>query len=286
MASGMEPADAGTEAGAGAGAEVAAGAERERDPRDGDQEESRPSSTTPSPKERSSKELFPKELSSTAPSPSGLPSSGPSSSDPPPKGVLAVRTGLWATVILCVAASLVHVTLVFLHVAPANTVSKRFSPQVEAWVFPFFEQNWRLFAPEPESVNRTIEVRTARTGRDGTFRVSGWFDLTALDNAAVAHQPFPSHTAQNLLRRAWSSYVDTHGGDDTDRGERARMMRTYLSNIAAERVAAHRGDDADYVQLRVVTRPIPAPGAATDGGTPKPSENRLLPWWKVPSHGA
>lgn len=200
-----------------------------------------------------------------------------------PTGVLVVRTGLWTTVILCVAAALVHVFLVFLHVAPANTVSKRFSPQINAWVFPFFEQNWRLFAPDPESVNRQILVRTAHTGPGGAIRVSGWFDLTAVDHAAVEHDPFPSHTAQNLLRRAWSSYVDSHGGDDKSRTERALMMQKYLADIAADRVAAHKGGSFDFVQLRVITRPIPAPGSA--GSPPKPAENRLLPWWKVSSHG-
>ncbi|MFI8346074.1 DUF5819 family protein [Streptomyces sp. NPDC085596] len=210
--------------------------------------------------------------------------------DPPasenwPTGVLLLRTGLWTTVILCVTAALVHVFLVFLHVAPANTVSKRFSPQINAWVFPFFEQNWRLFAPEPESVNRQILVRTARTGPGGSSRASGWFDLTAVDHAAVEHNPFPSHTAQNLLRRAWSSYVDSHGGDDKARTERAQMMQQYLANIAAERVAAHGGGSFDFVQLRVITRPVPASGSAAGSSSPKPAENRLLPWWKVPTHG-
>ncbi|MEW2166554.1 DUF5819 family protein [Streptomyces sp. NPDC007084] len=183
------------------------------------------------------------------------------------------------------ATALVHVALVFLHVAPTNTLSKRYSPLVNAWVYPFFEQNWRLFAPDPDSANRQILVRTARTGSDGSSRVSGWFDLTAVDAAAVEHDPFPSHTAQNMLRRAWTSYVDTHGGDDTARTERARMMRRYLANIAVRRVAAHRDGSFDFIQLRVVTRPIAASGPAAGNAPPAPAETRLLPWWKVTPHG-
>lgn len=201
-----------------------------------------------------------------------------------PKGARALRTGVCAMVVLCVVASVVHVLLVFLHVAPANTVSKRYGSQINAWVFPFFEQNWRLFAPDPESVNRQILARTARTGADGSFEVSPWFDLTAVDGSAVEHHVFPSHTAQNMLRRAWSGYVDAHGGDDTARTERAVMMRTYLTNIAADRLAAHRGDTFDFVQLRVVALPVAAPGARAGTRPPKPSENRLLPWWKVTRH--
>jgi hypothetical protein len=196
-----------------------------------------------------------------------------------------LNTGLSATVILCVATTLVHVLLVFLHVAPTNTVSKRYSPLINAWVYPFFEQNWRLFAPDPDSVNRQILARTAHTGSGGSVQVSGWFDLTAVDHAAVRHDPLPSHTAQNMLRRAWTSYVDTHGADDKAHTARALMMQRYLSNIAAQRVAAHSGGTFDFIQLRVVTLPIAASGPAAGNRPPTPTETRLLPWWKATPHG-
>lgn len=197
----------------------------------------------------------------------------------------ALKAGLRTAAALCAAVTLAHVVLVFLHVAPANTVSKRYNPLINAWVYPFFEQNWRLFAPDPESVNRKILVRTAHTNSDEAVRVSGWFDLTALDNSAVKKSPFPSHTAQNLLRRAWTSYVDSHGGDDKPRTERALMMQKYLSNIAADRVATHDSGAFEFVQLRVVTLPIPASGSDSGDRPPTPVENRLLPWWKVTPHG-
>ncbi|WP_435975342.1 DUF5819 family protein [Streptomyces sp. Qhu_M48] len=175
--------------------------------------------------------------------------------------------------------------MVFLHVAPPNPVSKRYGPQVNGWVYPFFEQNWRLFAPDPDSFNRQVLARTAHTDSDGNVRVSPWLDLTAADNSAVENSAFPSHTAQNLLRRAWSSYVDTHGGSDTARSERARMLQKYLSNIARDRTADHNGADAfEFIQLRVVTLPIAPPGTA-GGRKPVPTEDRLLPWWKVTSRG-
>lgn len=201
-----------------------------------------------------------------------------------PRGTRPIRAGVWVVVAACLMASVVHVLLVFLHVAPANTVSKRYQAQINAWVFPFFEQNWRLFAPDPESVNRQILARTARTTADGSVQVSPWYDLTAVDVSAVEHHVFPSHTAQNMLRRAWSGYTDSHGGDDRARTERAVMMRKYLANIAADRLAARKGGAFDFVQLRVVTRPVAAPGSAVGDRPSKPSENRLLPWWKVTRH--
>lgn len=203
-------------------------------------------------------------------------------SEPPPGFLQAVTS---TAVFLCLATALVHVLLVFLHVAPPNPLSQRYSRQVNAWVFPLFEQNWRLFAPDPESVNRQISARTLHTAPDGTVRVSGWFDLTAVDNSAVEHNPFPSHTAQNMLRRAWSSYLENHVVDDQPRSQRALMTQRYLTNIASDRVAAHRRGSFEAIQLRVVTVPIAAPAPAGGAGAaavaPRTADTRYLPWWKV-----
>ncbi|MFI5687242.1 DUF5819 family protein [Streptomyces sp. NPDC051636] len=218
-----------------------------------------------------------------------LPGEGHDDADPPgtqPAGARVLKAGLHSAVALCLVTALVHVVVVFLAVAPSNSLSRRYGQQINAWVYPLFEQNWRLFAPNPDAVNRQILARTAHTASDGSMRVSPWFDLTAVDRAAVEHHVFPSHTAQNLLRRAWSSYVETHGADDTARSERAVMMQKYLSNIAADRVAGHNSGGAfDFIQLRVVTRPVAAPGATAGDRPPTPVENRLLPWWKVTPHG-
>ncbi|WSB05384.1 DUF5819 family protein [Streptomyces sp. NBC_01794] len=200
-----------------------------------------------------------------------------------------MSAGTGAAVALCLAVALVHVLLVFLYVAPPNAISQAYSRQINAWVLPVFEQNWRLFAPNPQSVNRQISARTRLTAPDGTARVSDWIDLSAMDDSAVKHSVFPSHTAQNMLRQAWNSYLRTHGGDDQPRSERALMMQKYLRNIAAHRVAAQRGGTFESIQLRVITLPIAAPGAA--GGfrpasaAPARVETRYLPWWKVASHG-
>ncbi|MEU9033573.1 DUF5819 family protein [Streptomyces sp. NPDC048352] len=206
---------------------------------------------------------------------------------PGPPRALSAATG--AAVALCLAVTLVHVVLVFLYVAPPNAISKACSRQVNAWVRPVFEQNWRLFAPNPQSVNRQISARTRHTAPDGTVQVSGWIDLSSRDDSAVKHHVFPSHTAQNMLRQAWNSYLKTHGGDNRPHSERAVMIEKYLHNIAVDRVASHRGVTFDSIQLRVISRPIAAPGAAP-GSRPVAaaqarSETRYLPWWKVASHG-
>lgn len=188
---------------------------------------------------------------------------------------------------LCLAVTLVHVVLVFLYVAPSNAISKAYKQQINAWVRPLFSQNWRLFAPDPQSVNRQISARVGYTAPNGTTQVSEWIDVSSMDDSAVKHNVFPSHTAQNMLRQAWNSYLKTHGSDDQPHSDRAFLIQKYLRNIAADRVTAQRGGTFDSIQLRVTTLPIapprPANGSRPAAAAPAPAVVRHLPWWKVDS---
>jgi uncharacterized protein DUF5819 len=195
-----------------------------------------------------------------------------------------LKAGLAAAISLLLTIALIHLLLVFLHVAPENPVSKRYGQQIESWVYPLFEQDWRLFAPNPESANRQISVRTMHTGPDGASHVSSWFDLTAVDYAAVEHNPFPSHANQNMLRRAWNSYLELHGEDDQSHSERALMMQKYLCNIAADRVTQHRHGDFEALQVRVKTIPVANVPQGDATPAPAPVNTRYLPWWKVSPH--
>ena len=69
--------------------------------------------------------------------------------------------------------------------------------------------------PGPRLLQPAILARTAHTDSNGSVQVSPWFDLAAVDDSAVEHHAFPSHTAQNLLRRAWTSYVEHTEESDT-----------------------------------------------------------------------
>jgi hypothetical protein len=121
---------------------------------------------------------------------------------------------------------------------------------------------------------------------DGSQQVSGWFDLTAVDNAAVKHDVFPSHTNQNMLRRAWTGYLESHGTSDVSGSELATMWQKYLQNIAVQRVTAARPGVIAGIQLRVRTRPVVGYDAAGHSRQAPPSavDTRYLPWWKATTH--
>ncbi len=186
-----------------------------------------------------------------------------------------------------------HLALVFLHVAPANTVSKRHAAAIDDWIYPEFEQNWKLFAPNPLQQNIAVEARAQVRTRGGDFVTGEWRDLSAEDGAAIRHSLLPSHTRQNELRRAWDFFTSSHDEDNKPTGDRGALSEQYLKRIALDRLAAARaaagdgdgdgdGDGGEIVriQVRSTTRAVAAP-EWSDERTDTQTYYRELPWWTV-----
>ncbi|MFE2548671.1 DUF5819 family protein [Streptomyces sp. NPDC059355] len=177
-----------------------------------------------------------------------------------------------------------HLALVFLHVAPSNTVSKQHARTVDDWIYPEFEQNWKLFAPNPLQQNIAVEVRAeVRSGLGGELVPVGWRDLSAEDGAAIRHSLLPSHTRQNELRRAWDFFTGSHDEDNKPIGERGELSERYLRRIALNRLTddgtGARGEIV-RIQLRSATRAVQAP-PWSDEKTDTQTYYRELPWWTL-----
>jgi hypothetical protein len=192
-----------------------------------------------------------------------------------------------AVVTVCLAVTLTHVLLVFLHVAPLNPISQRYNKQIAAWIYPFFQQNWLLFAPNPDANRTQIFAKTEWVTASGDGDVSDWFDISAADWAGTRHDPYPSRTTQHMLRRAWNAYMSSHGEDEVSHDAWSLVWEKYLRNIAVQRVAPHSPHPFQRIRLKVVTQPIAAPaGAATTQTYSTYPQTRLLPWWNVTPDGS
>lgn len=178
-------------------------------------------------------------------------------------------------------AACTHLALVFLHVAPPNTVSKRHADVVDGWIYPEFEQNWKLFAPNPLQQNIAVEVRAEVRTAGGELVTSDWRDLSAEDGAAIRHSLLPSHTEQNELRRAWDFFTGSHDEQNKPNGERGELSEQYLRRIALARLGrVYERSPILRIQLRSATRSVPAPGWS-DEKTDTQTYYRELPWWTV-----
>ncbi|MDL2078731.1 DUF5819 family protein [Streptomyces sp. GXMU-J15] len=201
---------------------------------------------------------------------------------------LSLRYQIVAALALAVVAVgvCVHLGMVFLHVAPSNTVSKRHGEAIGDWVYPEFEQNWKLFAPNPLQQNIAVEVRAEIREADGTIRTTGWYDLSAQDGRAIDGNPLPSHTQQNELRRAWDFLVATHDSDNRPVGLRGDLAESYLRRIALLRLdrvdAAGEDGVVERIRVRSRTTNVPPPDWSEEKVPDKPVY-RELPWWEVPA---
>ncbi|MFE9268783.1 DUF5819 family protein [Streptomyces anthocyanicus] len=177
-----------------------------------------------------------------------------------------------------------HIGLVFLHVAPSNTLTKQHGSVVDEWVFPEFEQNWKLFAPNPLQQNVSVQLRAEVSTADGEIRTTRWYDLSAEDGRAIDGNPLPSHTQQNELRRAWDFFVASHDSEDRPVGVRGTLSETYLRRIALLRLdrggAAGPGDVVERVQYRSRTTNVEPPTWSGEKVSDRPTV-RELPWWSV-----
>ncbi|MBW8735772.1 MAG: hypothetical protein JF621_01090, partial [Streptomyces turgidiscabies] len=83
---------------------------------------------------------------------------------------LPYQLGAALAVAVVAVAACVHLGMVFLHVAPSNTVTKEHIRKIDDWIYPEFEQNWKLFAPNPLQQNIAVEVRADVRTADGGAR--------------------------------------------------------------------------------------------------------------------
>ncbi|WP_069813521.1 DUF5819 family protein [Streptomyces sp. TP-A0874] len=194
---------------------------------------------------------------------------------------LPARIAVALAALVVAGAVAVHLTMVFLHVAPENTVTKRHGALVDAYVYPEFEQNWKLFAPNPLQQNIAVQVRAEVRAPDGGISTTGWTDLSAQDGAAIRHNLLPSHTQQNELRRAWDFYVGSHDEENQPRGMRGKLFERYLRRIVMLRLGPEQdGRTVRRIQVRSATTPVAPPKWSGEKYETK-TVHRVLPWWTV-----
>ncbi|MFE6889835.1 DUF5819 family protein [Streptomyces sp. NPDC057694] len=182
-----------------------------------------------------------------------------------------------------------HVLMVFLHVAPSNTITKQHGKVVDEWIYPEFEQNWKLFAPNPLQQNIAVQARAEVRAADGKQRTTGWYDLSAQDGAEIKGNLLPSHTMQNELRRAWDVYLGTHDAQNRSTSLRGTLSEQYLRRILVLRFdrlgVGGEGDVIERVQVRSRSVTIAPPKWSEEKVNQKPVY-RQLSWWTVTSRDA
>ncbi|GGN38398.1 hypothetical protein GCM10012285_14260 [Streptomyces kronopolitis] len=202
-----------------------------------------------------------------------------------PLAALSLPSRIIIGVAACVVAVVVaiHLAMMFLHVAPSNTLSKQQGGLISDYVYPEYEQNWKLFAPNPLQQNIAVQVRGQLRTADGAVRTTGWTDLTARDGQAILHNPLPSHTQQNQLRRAWELFSSSHNAQNRPVGTRGELSERYIRRLVLARMEGEwtrGGGRVEQIQVRSQTTAVTPPPWSSEKISDKPVY-RVLPWWQV-----
>jgi Family of unknown function (DUF5819) len=187
---------------------------------------------------------------------------------------------LMATAVVLLGAVLWHLAMVFLILAPENSVTNRYQRPIDGYIYPEFGQNWQMFAPNPLAQNVAIGARVQTAG-DGDIRHTWeWVNLSAPQIEAMRHNPIPSHLDQDMLRRAWDFYVDSHNLKDRNtNGMRGSLSTEYLARIALQHFGREwNGERIVSVQLASRTNVVNPP-KWTRQTVPDTTSYRVLPWW-------
>ncbi|AZS72935.1 hypothetical protein DDE74_19955 [Streptomyces lydicus] len=196
---------------------------------------------------------------------------------------LPSRIVIGAAACAIAVAVAMHLAMMFLHVAPSNTLGKQQGALISDYVYPEYEQNWKLFAPNPLQQNSDVQVRAQLRTEDGAARTTGWTDLTARDGRAILHNPLPSHTQQNQLRRGWELFLNTHNAQNRPVGLRGELSERYIRRIVLLRMEdewTRSGGRIEQIQVRSQTTAVRPPPWSSEKISDKPVF-RVLPWWQV-----
>jgi Family of unknown function (DUF5819) len=200
------------------------------------------------------------------------PASGPPPAAPTPGAAWTI-----AAVALPVAV-LAHFGLVMIVIAVPWTIPRSAQPIVEAYLVPFFIQDWRLFAPRPDIYDYAVFAR-------GEYRVGEQLDRTpGLDlieptlTAVQANRLSPASTRLEIVHKAALFTIRAAGplgelgiGREAVAERWATVEQQPASLIVLERLASaaladrYVGTPFETVQVMVTARPVGADEAAGVG---------------------
>ncbi|WP_265522030.1 DUF5819 family protein [Oerskovia flava] len=103
-----------------------------------------------------------------------------------------VRARVAMVVALAVAGF--HMIGTFFYTAPSTPATAEVGGPFTAHMRPYFGQSWRIFAPDPQTIDLRIWVRAAYDSPTGEQTMTDWVNLSEVFNAQVHHAVLPART--------------------------------------------------------------------------------------------
>lgn len=137
---------------------------------------------------------------------------------------------------------------------PPTPVSVEYSKKIDAWIYPYFTQNWSFFAPNPPTEDTYVIAQYRYRSADSTIVESSWINLSRTFNEAVQRNRLsPLEVVQVSILNASGDVVRSEIFKD------GRLDNDLLNRLTA----AHRQPPALHVLERIAMgcyRAVGVPG--------------------------
>jgi len=211
------------------------------------------------------------------------------------------RSSRWAQTILaatCLAVGgllVLHFSMTLLYVAPRNLISARADKAINSYMLPYFDQDWRLFAPDPAKTDPHILVHAKVVDVNQQEQVTPWLDITSSELTRVRGHWFPDRVSRLSAKVAGNltEAAERHEQFESDQQQepanlqeapRKKLDEAFARALATRAARAQWGERVAEVQIRLVGHipPPPAFSEAQDASNPEVIQHDL-PWWVVDS---
>jgi len=102
----------------------------------------------------------------------------------------------------------VHYLLIGLYLLPSNAITVLYPEPIQCYVTPFFNQNWRLFAPHPPLVNeRYLLQLSLQSDEEADPQLTEWIDFTTTIRNSIWSNPLsPAVTRHRTIEGIFKNY--------------------------------------------------------------------------------
>jgi hypothetical protein len=181
--------------------------------------------------------------------------------------------------------------MTFLYVAPRNLISARADKGISSYILPYFNQDWKLFAPDPVKTDPHVLVQAKVVDDKGQQQVTSWLDITRPELTRVKGHLFPdrvsrlsakvSESLSEAAERQEQAAADRQQQALTPEEARHEKLDEVFARVLATRAArAQWGERVTEVHIRLVGY-IPPPPQFFGPRHADDAEviQHDLPWW-------
>lgn len=145
-----------------------------------------------------------------------------------------------------------HFAITFLYLSPNNPIRSKHWNNIYAYMYPYFSQNWYLFAPNPVNQNQNLEIKLKYIDKNGESKETHWIDIT---KPMIDKLHINRFSPNQRIFEFQSSAMHTYVYKENQQNDAEKKLRLYVDYYLKTQYQLD-GKIVSY-QMRVVTNKFP-----------------------------